>query len=52
MLFRSGVAKNEEDLLTIFQKNKKVFDEIKAGSESEFEALMAKFTATKEQLKG
>ena len=47
-----AVAKNEEDLLTIFQKNKKVFDEIKAGSESEFEALMAKFTATKEQLKG
>ena len=47
-----AVAKSEEDLLTIFQKNKKVFDEIKAGSESEFEALMAKFTATKEQLKG
>ena len=47
-----AIAKSEEDLLTIFQKNKKVFDEIKAGSESEFEALMAKFTATKEQLKG
>ena len=46
-----AVVKTEEDLMTIFQKNKKVFDEIKAHSEQEFEALMAKFTATKEQLK-
>lgn len=45
------VAKSEEDLLTIFQKNKRVFDEMKEASKEQFEALMEKFSATKEKFK-
>jgi hypothetical protein len=45
------IAKSEEDLLTIFQKNKRVFDEMKEASKEQFEALMEKFSATKEKFK-
>lgn len=45
-----SIAKSEDDLLTIFQKNKRIFDLIKEQSEQEFEALMNKFTEAKERL--
>jgi hypothetical protein len=45
------IAKTEDDLLVIFQKNRKVFDEIQAASPKDYEEIINKFAATKEKLK-
>jgi hypothetical protein len=45
------IAKTEDDLLVIFQKNRKVFDEIQAASPKDYEEIINNFAATKEKLK-
>ena len=45
-----ATASSEEDLKTIFQKNRKVFDEIQTISPDDYSELMGKFSATKEKL--
>lgn len=46
-----STAKTEEDLKVIFQKNRKIFDEIQTISPDDYSQLMGKFSATKDQLK-
>ena len=45
-----AIASSEEDLKTIFLKNRKVFDEIQAVSPNDYSDLMSKFSETKEKL--
>ena len=47
-----AVSTKEEDLTTIFQKNRSYFDLLKAKSPDEYATLMGKFTETKNNLKG
>ena len=47
-----AVVETEEDLKAMFQVNRGVFDEVQKVSPEEYQALMNKFTLTKEKLKG
>ena len=47
-----AIAEKEEDLTTIFQKNRKHFDLLKEKAPEEYATLMGKFTETKNNLKG
>lgn len=45
------LAKTEDDVMTIFKKNKQLFDEIKKQDEGVFKTLMAQFSETKAKFK-
>ena len=45
-----AVVETEEDLKAMFQINRGIFDQVQKASAEEYQALMGKFTATKEKL--
>ena len=47
-----AMANKEDDVMQIFKQNKQLFDSIKAADAEYFKDLMAKFTETKNKLKG
>lgn len=45
-----AVVETEEDLKAMFQINRGIFDQVQKASAEEYQALMSKFTATKEKI--